>query len=180
MDDSLSSLRASVSALSRFFVGEESLEATLQRVVVLAHEAMDGADMVGITMLNERGRPSTTVFTDGEAPEIDRSQYRTGQGPCLEAFRTGEVMRIESTDTERRWPEFVQSAREHNVRSTVSLPLIARGESIGALNVYSRTEAAFDERAVDVGRLFAEAEDARAAGCTIDHAGTTCLSERRA
>ena len=156
MDGSVSSLHASLDALSRFVVGEESLEATLQRVIALAQSAIKGADMVGITMLDERGRLATTVFTDGEAPDIDQAQYRSGAGPCVEAFRTGEVIRIDSTDTDIRWPLFATSATDHGIHSILSLPLVARGSTIGALNVYSRAYAAFDKGVQEIGQLFAD------------------------
>jgi GAF domain-containing protein len=148
-------LRVSIGVLSRFFVGEETLERTLQRVVELAHAAIPGADLVGITMLDDRGRPSTTVFTDGEASEIDQAQYRAGTGPCLDAYRTGRPMRIEAVDSETRWPDFVDSARQHGIGSTLSMPLVARSESMGALNIYSRRPRAFDEAAEETGASFA-------------------------
>jgi GAF domain-containing protein len=155
MDDS-DALRASMNALSRFFVGEDTLERTLQRVVELTHQAIPAAEMVGITMLDDHGRASTTVFTDGEAPEIDRAQYDAGSGPCLDAFRNGDVIGIRSTQDEKRWPEFVASARKHGIACTLSMPLIARNESIGALNLYSRTPDAFQEDTKRVAGIFAE------------------------
>ena len=57
------------------------------------------------------GKPSTGVFTDSEAPEIDKAQYESEQGPCLDAFRTQRVYRIESTATDLWWPHFVRGAR---------------------------------------------------------------------
>jgi hypothetical protein len=42
--------------------------------------------MAGITMFVE-GKPRSGVFTDSEAPEIDKAQYSSGQGPCLDALR---------------------------------------------------------------------------------------------
>jgi transcriptional regulator with GAF, ATPase, and Fis domain len=149
-------LRASIDALSRFFIGANTLEHTLQRVVELAHEAVPQADMIGITMLDEHGKPATTVFTDGEAPEIDRAQYDSGSGPCLDAFRNNEMNRIRSMDIAPRWPAFVAACIDHGIASTLSMPLVARDQSIGALNLYSRTPDAFDLEAERVSGSFAE------------------------
>jgi GAF domain-containing protein len=140
-------------ALSQFFVHDGTLGETLHRVAELACEA-GPADMAGITMLVE-DTPSTGVFTDPEAVEIDQSQYRSGRGPCLEAFRTQETYRIESTATETRWPEFASDAANHGIKSTLSLPISARNTGVGALNLYSRTEAAFSEDDVIRMRTFA-------------------------
>jgi GAF domain-containing protein len=85
------------------------------------------------------------VFTDKEAPEIDSAQYESGSGPCIQAFRTGSMYRVDDTEDESRWPEFVAAAREHGVRSTLSLPLSSEEQPIGALNLYSSKVAAFDD-----------------------------------
>jgi hypothetical protein len=42
--------------------------------------------MAGITMFVE-GKPRSGVFTDSEAPEIDKAQYSSGQVPCLDVLR---------------------------------------------------------------------------------------------
>ncbi len=122
-------------ALVGFFTNESTLGDTLHRVVELACQA-GPADMAGITMLVD-GHPGTGVFTDPEAPEIDEAQYSAGTGPCLEAFRQQRVFRIDSTANEPRWPEFAKAAAAHGIGSTLSLPVSARRESLGALNLYS-------------------------------------------
>jgi GAF domain-containing protein len=132
------------SALSQFFINDGTLGDTLLRVAELACD-VSPADMAGITMLVD-GRPRTGVFTDPEAPEIDTAQYDSGRGPCLDAFRDQQVYRINSTEEEQRWPEFTKEARAHGIVATLSTPMIARSESLGALNLYSRT-ARFDEEA---------------------------------
>jgi GAF domain-containing protein len=140
------------SALSQFFINDGTLGDTLLRVAELACE-VSPADMAGITMMVD-GRPRTGVFTDPEAPDIDNAQYDSGRGPCLDAFRDQQVYRINSTEEENRWPEFTKEARAHGIVATLSTPMIARRESLGALNLYSRT-APFDEAAGDRVMAFA-------------------------
>jgi GAF domain-containing protein len=116
----------------------------LQRIADLAVAQLDGCDMAGVTMVH--GTEGTTaVFTDQAAPEIDEAQYRTGHGPCLDAYRTGSILRIDETLEDDRWPEFTAAATDHGIRSTLSLPLRADQGVIGALNLYSRTPQAFAE-----------------------------------
>ncbi len=143
-----------LAAMSRFFVGDATLHATLQQVAELACAAVSTADMAGITMLVD-GRPRTAVFTDEAAPQIDAAQYETGVGPCLDAFRHQAVYRIDDMDEDRQWPAFSEAAAAHGIRSSLSLPLAARHEGVGALNLYSRTPAAFSDDDVQVGLEFA-------------------------
>ncbi len=139
-------------ALSQFFIDDGTLGDTLQRVTELACEA-SRADMAGITMLVD-GMPCTGVFTDPEAPEIDNAQYDSGHGPCLDAFRDQRVYRIESTADEKQWPDFARAAAAHGITATLSVPVAARGECIGALNLYSRTSP-FDDAAAEQVAAFA-------------------------
>ena len=148
------SLARSLAALSNFFVGNGTLKETLDRVARVAQEAVPAADMAGLTMLVD-GRARTAVFTDDDAPEIDSAQYQTGIGPCLDAFRYQEVFRIDDTAQDERWAPFSEAAAAHGVRSTVSLPLVANHEGLGALNFYSRSPAAFTDEDVEVGLRYA-------------------------
>jgi GAF domain-containing protein len=147
-------LARSIAALSRFFVGDGTLQETLNRVASLAEEALPGADVTGITMVVE-GRTTTAVFTDDKAAQIDTAQYETGVGPCLDAFRHKQVFRIEDTAKDEQWPAFSEAAAAEGMQSVLSLPLVANHEGLGALNFYSRTAHGFSDDDVEVGLQFA-------------------------
>src|SRR3954453_14857351 len=89
----------------------------------------------GITMIVD-DQVSTQAFTDRTCPEIDQAQYESGHGPCLDAFRNGSVIVVESLAGDDRWPEFAAAATAHGVRSTLSLPMLAGASAVGALNFY--------------------------------------------
>ena len=137
-------LAQSLSALSRFFVGDGTLHETLTRVAHHAEEALPVTDITGITMLVD-GRATTAVFTDEVAPEIDTAQYETGIGPCLDSFRHRRIFRIDDTTKDDRWPPFSEAAAAFGIRSTLSVPLVANHEGLGALNLYSRKPNGFSE-----------------------------------
>jgi GAF domain-containing protein len=149
-----SPLSRSLASLSRFFVGDGTFEETLTRVVDLAVEGVPGADLAGITMLVD-GRAVTAVFSDAEMVEIDRAQYATGDGPCLDAYRTQAVKSIESTAATGPWPAFRKSASSHGIGSTLSFPLVIDKESVGALNLYSHREDGFPAESRSPAELFA-------------------------
>jgi GAF domain-containing protein len=146
-------LARSLAALSRFFVGDGTLQETLTRVAHHAQEAIPASAMTGITMLVE-GRARTAVFTDDTAPEIDSVQYETGVGPCLDAFRHEQVFVIEDTTKEDRWEAFTEAAAAHGIRSTLSIPLVANHEGVGALNFYACEPNGFSGDDVEVASQF--------------------------
>src|SRR3954447_3982118 len=135
-DSPLSLLEDAVASLSQYFVGDQTLEATLHRVAELSMVALPQATHVGITLMVD-GRPGTAIFTHPEVVEIDQAQYRTGDGPCLDAFRDGLPYIIDSTLDAGKWQAFRDSAEQHCVLSSLSLPLIASAGPIGALNMYA-------------------------------------------
>jgi GAF domain-containing protein len=131
-------------ALSQFLVTEMSLGDTLLRVSDVTTEALPGARMAGISMLAEDGKPITGVFTDPDSPAIDQAQYASGNGPCLDAWRTKTVIVVDDIDkVSERYPEFSDACREHGVFSTLSLPLVAMGDGIGAMNLYATDRHGF-------------------------------------
>ena len=146
-------LAQSLSALSRFFVGDGTLHETLSRVAHYAEQAMPATAMTGITMLVD-GRVSTAVFTDEAAPEIDAAQYDTGIGPCLDSFRHRRIFRIDDTTTDNMWATFSAAAAAHVIRSTLSIPLVANHEGLGAMNFYSRAPSGFSQDDEEVASQF--------------------------
>lgn len=149
-----SPLSESLAVLSRFFVGDGTLEETLLRVAELTIDAVPSASLVGITMPVE-GRQRTAVFTDRASPEIDQAQYDTGEGPCLDAFREQRVFVIDSMDDDGPWPAFRAAALTHGVHSSLSLPLVVDKVSVGAMNLYAHVPRSFRQADRETGELFA-------------------------
>ena len=123
---------AGLAELSKFFVGDTNVFDTLRRVAVLAVEAVDVAAFASVTMVVD-GAVTTGVYTDDEAPQIDQAMYDADDGPCLEAFRTGEILRIGSTTADGRWPEFRRACIAHGISSTASFPMLIDETTHGAV-----------------------------------------------
>ena len=84
--------------------------------------------------------------TDEVPPRVDAIQYETGQGPCLQAMAEHAAYLIDDLGADERWPAFSRrAAEETGVRSMLSFRLFVEEDTIGALNLYSRHPAAFDD-----------------------------------
>jgi GAF domain-containing protein len=140
--------------LSALLETEDSLERTLQTVVDLSVEVLPGCDAAGVT-LRVKGQDRTAAASDAYTLSIDNIQYESGEGPCVQALERNEVVRIDDISQETRWPGFTKQAAQQQLRSTLSHPLHEDG-TIGALNLYSKTERAFDERATAISGIFAK------------------------
>lgn len=143
-------LRA-LSALARFEVAETTVGDTLLRIAEITLDAVPTAAAAGFTVLGEHGRPTTAVYTDELSPVVDQAQYDSGRGPCLDAWRAGRIVRVDHLDTDTdEYPEFAAACRSRGIASTLSLPIVGGGTSMGALNLYATTAAAFDAGTEDL------------------------------
>jgi len=115
--------------VSRVLVGDTTLEGTLRRLAVLANETIEGSDTVAVTTL-VTGRPRTAGFSDGLASEIDDIQCRSRVGPCLDAVRCQRVIRVDSTETDQRWPAFMRAAAARGIASILSFPLVVHHQGL--------------------------------------------------
>jgi GAF domain-containing protein len=99
-------------------------------------------DQASITVVDAAGAMSTWAQDGDLVTALDQLQYDVGEGPCLDSIRTGQCVLVPQLRTEDRWRRYVVGAAAMGVRSQVSAPLRTRGgEPVGALNLYSTTEA---------------------------------------
>jgi len=143
-----------VGRVAAMAAGHDVVDAALELVTALAQATVGGADGSSVS-LARHGRIGTVGATDDTVAQMDRDQYATGQGPCLAAAGEGHWFHIESVAEEARWPDFVPRARTGGIGSILSTPLMAAGRSVGALNIYSRTERAFGPPEQELAALFA-------------------------
>jgi GAF domain-containing protein len=135
-------------------LSEETLHSTLQRVAQLARATLDGCDAAGVTLI-EDSTVSTAAATDEFTLKIDQDQYDTGEGPCLQALSTQEVVLAEDVAHDSRWPRFSAEASKEGLASVLSMPLRVRDKGVGALNLYSKTSHGFEHRSRPLAALFA-------------------------
>jgi putative methionine-R-sulfoxide reductase with GAF domain len=149
-------LAAQLAAVAQSLQAEPDMTETLQAAVRAAVVNVPGAEYAGITWVTDRGRRVSTPAATHELVEhIDRVQYETGQGPCLQAIRDQITVRADDLTVDQRWPAFAARAVEAGIRSMLCFQLFVRDHDLGALNLFSATVAAFDEQDEAIGLLLA-------------------------
>jgi GAF domain-containing protein len=150
-----SALASQFAAVARALAAEETVAATLQRLVEIARVIVPGCHHAGVTVLR-RGRPETPAATDDVSGAVDRVQYETGEGPCLSAILEQPTYRTGDLALETRWPKFSRPAVERTgVHSVLAYRLFTEADTLGALNLYSRELHAFDDEAESIGTVLA-------------------------
>jgi GAF domain-containing protein len=147
-------LQEGLAGLSRLAANRLGLDDLLTRVATYAVRAIPGADGAGLTLL-EDDRADTIVATAPFVGEIDDIQYGLGQGPCVTAAREAQTVMSGSLGSDPRWRRFGGTVAGLGVHSVLSLPLITLDGVVGAMNVYAHDKHVFDERAAELGEIFA-------------------------
>jgi len=162
--------------LSKIMVRQDSLEDTLQEITDLCARSLGAIDGVGLTLIEGEG-PDTSVaegnvgvvagrssasvkvrtaaYSSQWVIEVDEAQYRSGEGPCLNAIADGKRHEVVDVENEDGYPSFSALASREGVGSALAVPLKAGERVIGAMNMYSRTKETFDEELVQLAEAFA-------------------------
>ena len=125
----------------------------------------------GVTMRRD-DQAATVASSDEFAMLLGEIQYGRGHGPCLQALRTGERVKVPDLATDDRWGEYRLHALAAGARSSVSLPLTVNDATIGSVNLYSRARNGFGKK--DIRRAEAlTLQAATALTLLLRHAGPT-------
>jgi GAF domain-containing protein len=136
-------------------LGRDDMDLFLEKVAGLAAVAVAGELSCGITVRHDDS-PMTAAASDETAAIVDKAQYGAGDGPCIEAMATGQVVHVRDQETDLRWGGYRQVALDRGVRSSLSLPLSVGSAFAGALNLYDRRGPdAFDAEAQHRAEVFA-------------------------
>jgi GAF domain-containing protein len=130
----------------------------LQSVVDQAVHAIPNTDMASISVLRGGNtQPQTVASSSDRVRDIDARQYAAGDGPCLEAARTGRTVRVDMDLARQRWPRFALSAQQAGVKSYLSAPLSMDDRYAGSLNLYGEQADSFSHLDEVLLRLFTTA-----------------------
>ena len=160
--------------ISRTLLSEETIEGTVQQMLGLAVETIEGCDYAGVCLVHD-GDITTPVSTDSVVGQVERHQHEVDEGPCVDAIRMDTTVYSGDLGAEQRWTTFTPRAVELGITSVLSQRLFTSASTLGALNLYSRAPEAFPEQDREAASIFT-AHAALALGVAGRHAG----SEQRA
>lgn len=142
-----------VSALAQRLFASGTVASTLQEIVSLAEEAVDGCDAAGILTVEGNDAPHTAAAGSPLAATVDKLQIDADEGPCLDAARTGATFYAADLSDDVRWPIFGPLAVDAGVRTMLAYSLSA--QRMSALNLYGGLPTAFGAVDRAKGQLFA-------------------------
>src|ERR1035438_4996833 len=115
-----------------------------------------GVSAAGVMLASPGGSLGLIASSSEVMRLLELFELQAQEGPCLDAFRTGERVEREDLEAESgRWPSFSAAALREGFQSVSALPLRFRDVTLGALNLFSVTQAPMAESDVIVARAFA-------------------------
>jgi GAF domain-containing protein len=154
--------------LTDSLVSDYDVVELLQSLVDNAAQLFD-AQAAGILLANPQRELEVVASTSERSSFIGLLQLEAGEGPCVEAFFTGETVSVENTEEmQRRWPHFAAISQQLGYASVHSIPLRLRDTTLGSMNLFRDT----------TGEL--NATDAVAARALTDVATISILQQRTA
>lgn len=140
---------------ARSMQGLASTQLTLEKVVLVATEIIEGCDLVGISIIHGDGI-DTPVGSDETLNRIDGLQFVLKERPCFDALHMHEIVHSRDLANDKRWPRWGPLiAKEAGVASIVSYRLYTTEDTLGALNLYSKKLDAFDADDINNGQALA-------------------------
>jgi GAF domain-containing protein len=116
-----------------------------------------GVSAAGVMLASPAGSLGLVASSSEAMRLLELFELQAQEGPCLDAFRTGQRVEHENLEAGAgRWPSFSAAALQAGFRSAFALPLRLREVTLGALNLLSTTRTPVDEADVIVARAFAD------------------------
>jgi hypothetical protein len=119
---------------------------------------------VGLALMTNEDRPAGVVAaSDGVAVVLEDLQFTLGEGPCVEASRTGRPVLVpdlagpDPVLNGTRWPVFTAEAVVSGVGAVFAFPLRIGAIRIGALDLYRDRAGALERDDVATALAFADA-----------------------
>ena len=115
------------------------------------------ASAAGLMLADADGELSVVASTSEERHLVDLMQLRYGYGPCVECYRTGEVIALHNVDRpDSRWPDFNAGAEALGFHSVFVFPLRLRGEIIGSLTLFRSTTSVMEDEDIQIAQGLAD------------------------
>jgi GAF domain-containing protein len=116
-----------------------------------------GVSAAGVMLASPRGSLGLVASSSEAMRLLELFELQSQEGPCLDAFRTGEPVEHENLQAgASRWPSFSVAALDAGFRSVLALPLRLREVTVGALNLFSVSHTPVAEADIIVARAFAD------------------------
>jgi GAF domain-containing protein len=143
--------------LSELLMEDHDIVQVLNSLAKMAEHRLSNGRTVRCGIVLERPRRNMVVASgSAEAQQMEETQTGFGDGPCLEAQRTGNVIRVPDVRYERRWAPYMEEVRKNGPLSVLAVPLKINTSATAAMNFYSYEAGDFTDESLEIALEYAK------------------------
>jgi hypothetical protein len=133
-----------------------SFDTVYQTICDIALTAVPGCDHACVTTITAGGEPHREAGTDDIAMLVDELEWKTGEGPCVDAVLTDRYELDPDITKDSVWPELARLVVEQTpVRGMAGYRIMDGPRKVGALNLYSDEPGALTAESASMGAVVA-------------------------
>jgi GAF domain-containing protein len=115
-----------------------------------------GIAAVGLLVADAADGRRVTAASSEPSRRLQAFELRSGQGPGLDCFASGQPVSDSDLPAARQWPRFAAMAVESGFRAVHVVPLRLRTQTIGALTFLSAQPGPLDQPTLWLGQALAD------------------------
>ena len=114
------------------------------------------AEAASVMLADTRGGLRLIASSEERMRLLELFEIQSAQGPCLEAFGSGQAVRASAAESRSRWPVFAPQASEAGFQAMCAVPMRAHTDTIGALNLFRGNDEPFTDADLEIARAMAQ------------------------
>ncbi len=132
-----------------------SVQTILDRFV---HQVLDVVPVTaaGVMVMGEGDELHFVAASNQQIQQIEVLQNELAEGPCLEAYRTGQPVAVPDLTADERFPNFSPRALQAGLAAVFTFPMRLDEHRLGALDLYRDTPGELDEADLQSAQVLAD------------------------
>lgn len=118
-------------------------------------ELLDAA-AAGILLAEVDGQLRVMAASTEQIGLLELFQIQNDEGPCLDCFKTGNVVVSTDLAQENPWPKFAAESLRAGFPSVCALPLRLRDDILGCLNLFMAAASGFSDADITLAQALAD------------------------
>ncbi len=110
----------------------------------------------GVMLMGPGDELHFVAASDAEILTIQTLQNELGEGPCLEAYQSGDPVSVPDLSQDARFPQFSSRACEAGLAAVFTFPMSLDGNRLGALDLYRDRTGQLDPPAMKAAQVLAD------------------------
>ncbi len=152
-------LSAVLSEFAGTLVTDFPIQGILDHLVQRIVEVMP-ITAAGVTLIAPGRAPRFVAASNDAALRFEQLQTEIGEGPCVLAYESGDLVTVPDLNADDRFPRFAPSALAAGMAAVFTFPLRHQEGRLGALDLYRDTTGSLDPRDLAAAQTLADVASA--------------------